>query len=74
VRHHGKIARIEIPTAEFHRLIRPEILSGIVPAIRKIGFPYVTLDLEGYRQGSMNQTTGTGQPANGPTGPPFQET
>ncbi|RJP75207.1 MAG: ATP-dependent sacrificial sulfur transferase LarE [Desulfobacteraceae bacterium] len=68
VRHHGKIARIEIPKTEFGRLIQPEILSGIVPAIQKIGFPYVALDLEGYRQGSMNQPTETGPPASGLTG------
>lgn len=54
VRIHGKLARIETDPAEFEKL-----LSGrekIVPALRDFGFAYVTMDLTGYRMGSMNET------------------
>ena len=55
VRHHGQIARIEIYRSDFRQIIDPKQLSEIVPAIRDLGFAYVTLDLEGYRQGSLNR-------------------
>jgi pyridinium-3,5-biscarboxylic acid mononucleotide sulfurtransferase len=54
VRHHAEIARIEIGRDELARAIQPEILSAIIAGIKSAGYLYVTLDLEGYRQGSLN--------------------
>ena len=53
VRYHGNLARIEVATAAF-----PELLThreAIVGFLKQQGFAYVTLDLEGYRTGSMNE-------------------
>jgi uncharacterized protein len=55
VRHHGTIARIEIPPAEFGRLIAPKVRVRIEGGLKKLGYLYVTLDLGGYRTGSMNE-------------------
>jgi uncharacterized protein len=54
VRSHGKVARIELMADEIPRSADPEIRGAIVEAFLKFGFDRVTLDLEGYRQGSMN--------------------
>ncbi len=51
----AKIARIEIDPSEFDHLIRDEIRGTITEEFRKIGFQYITMDLEGYRMGSMNE-------------------
>ncbi len=57
VRHHDTLARIEVqPEAIAGFLSNPEILPSIVAGIKKLGFTYVTLDLCGYRTGSMNET------------------
>jgi uncharacterized protein len=52
--HKGDLARIEVPIEELPRLASPEIRSTLVPAFRALGFQYVTLDLEGFRSGSLN--------------------
>ncbi len=54
VRMHGQLARIEIDPAEFEKLLL--VREKIVPALRDFGFAYVTMDLTGYRMGSMNET------------------
>lgn len=54
VRHHGDIARIEVEAESLPLLL--ENRSMIVNHLRKLGFSYVTADLEGYRTGSMNET------------------
>ena len=53
VRIHGKIARIEIDPAEFEKLL--QIREKVASAFRDYGFSYVTMDLTGYRTGSMNE-------------------
>jgi uncharacterized protein len=53
VRNHGGIARIEVTGADMLRLIA--MRDRIVPLLKKAGFSYVTLDLEGYRSGSMDE-------------------
>ena len=58
VRHHGTVARIEVLPDEIKRLVRPEIRRRIVARLKKIGYLYVTLDLAGYRTGSMNEALG----------------
>ena len=54
VRFHGDTARIEVGSDELVRLLDPELRRDLVAACKSAGFTYVTLDLEGYRSGSMN--------------------
>jgi pyridinium-3,5-biscarboxylic acid mononucleotide sulfurtransferase len=55
VRHHGDIARIEIGEDEMARALDPEVARRMKELIKALGFRYVTLDLEGYRTGSLNE-------------------
>jgi uncharacterized protein len=55
LRHHGELARVEIDPAELPRALDKEMADRIVRAIKPLGFGYVTLDLEGYRMGSLNE-------------------
>ncbi len=55
VRHHGDLARIEVPPAELPRLTEEPARERIVRGMKEMGFVYVTLDLQGYRTGSMNE-------------------
>ena len=56
VRIHGMMARIEIEPVEFDKLMQSEIREKITKEFKSYGFTYVTLDLMGYRTGSMNET------------------
>ena len=53
VRIHGKIARIEVPKEEIPAVL--DMQAAVTAALRALGFSYVTLDLEGYRSGSMDE-------------------
>ncbi len=55
VRAHEGIARIEVPKEDIPRLTSPEISEEVLRAVRDAGFVYVTVDLRGYRSGSMNE-------------------
>lgn len=55
VRHHDRIARIEIDPAEFPRLLEDAFRAQVVASVREAGYLYVTLDLAGYRTGSLNE-------------------
>jgi uncharacterized protein len=55
VRHHGDIARIEIARDELSRALTPEMAAEFTAIFKTLGFKFVTLDLEGFRSGSMNQ-------------------
>lgn len=55
VRIHGTLARIELLPEEMDRLLTPELRAEIAEKFRSFGFSYVTLDLQGYRTGSMNE-------------------
>jgi uncharacterized protein len=55
VRHHEKIARIEVERSELPRLIEDEMSRVVTDGLRNIGYTYVTVDLLGYRSGSMNE-------------------
>ena len=55
VRIHGNIARIEITPENFSRIIEDSIRTKIYSGLKNLGFSYVTLDLQGYRTGSMNE-------------------
>ena len=54
VRIHGKVARIELQKDEFGRLL--EIADDVTKYFKEVGFTYVSMDLQGYRTGSMNET------------------
>jgi uncharacterized protein len=54
VRHHGEIARLEIAPQEMARALSREMAAEFTRIFKALGFTYVTLDLEGYRSGSMN--------------------
>ena len=54
VRHHGELVRIEIAREELARMLSLSMFEQASAALKKIGYKYVTLDLEGYRSGSMN--------------------
>lgn len=55
VRHHGEIVRIEISPEEMAHALQPEVARQFSQIFKNLGFKYVTLDLDGYRQGSMNE-------------------
>ncbi len=55
VRHHDEVARIELPRAEFGALIDGNLLDRVVEGVKAAGYLYVTLDLQGFRSGSMNE-------------------
>jgi len=53
VRDHNGLARIEVEEGEVKRLFDVEVMRRIAEELKTLGFKYVTLDLEGYREGSM---------------------
>jgi pyridinium-3,5-biscarboxylic acid mononucleotide sulfurtransferase len=55
VRHHDQLVRLEISTAEMDQILRKEVFHELATRFRELGFKYVTLDLEGFRSGSMNE-------------------
>ena len=55
VRVHGDLARIEVPSYDIESISKEELRNEICEELKKIGFRYVTLDLLGYRVGSMNE-------------------
>lgn len=54
VRVHGDLARVEVERDDLARLAEPNVRSGVVDGLKALGYRYVTLDLEGFRSGSMN--------------------
>lgn len=61
VRHHGDIVRIEISREELERALNPAIADQFTKIFKQLGFKFVTLDLEGFRSGSMNALLPAGQ-------------
>ena len=55
VRHHDDLARLEIARSELDRALNRAVLDELARQFRELGFRYVTLDLHGYRTGSMNE-------------------
>jgi len=55
VRAHEGIARIEVPKEDLPRIVEPTVAAKVARAVREAGFVYVTIDLLGYRSGSMNE-------------------
>lgn len=58
--HKGDVARVEVPVDDLPRLVQPEVRAAMVSAFRSYGFKFVTLDLEGFRTGSLNGLIPTG--------------
>jgi len=58
VRHHGSLARIEVAPAQLSRLTQQPVGKEVVAALKEVGFAYVTVDLAGYRFGSMDEVIG----------------
>jgi len=54
VRHHDKLARIEVPPETFSKILEKKTADEIVDRLRVLGFKHISLDLKGYVQGSMN--------------------
>ncbi len=54
VRHHGEIVRIEIAREELETALNPAMAAEFTRIFKGLGFKFVTLDLEGFRSGSMN--------------------
>ncbi len=54
VRHHEQVARVEVPRDDFPRLLEPEVAARVIDGVKKAGFLFVALDLEGFRSGSLN--------------------
>jgi uncharacterized protein len=54
LRHHGESARIEVPADELRRLVEPGVRERVVGGLKALGYRFVTLDLEGFRSGSLN--------------------
>jgi pyridinium-3,5-biscarboxylic acid mononucleotide sulfurtransferase len=55
VRFHGELVRIEISREEMPKALTLEMTQAFAGIFKPMGFHYVTLDVEGYRQGSMNE-------------------
>lgn len=64
VRHHGDVARVELPLAEVPRLLEQALREQVVAALRAAGYRFVSLDLEGLRSGSLNRAL---EPPEGPS-------
>jgi uncharacterized protein len=52
--HEGELARIEVPTLALARMAEPDVRDELVRRLKELGFQFVTLDLEGFRSGSLN--------------------
>ena len=62
VRFHGELVRIEIARDELEKALNPRMAQAFVEIFKPLGFHYVTIDLEGYRQGSLNSVLGGKRP------------
>ena len=54
VRHHDQVARVEVPSSELARLLEPGTAAAAAAAVKRAGFLFVAVDLEGFRSGSLN--------------------
>lgn len=60
VRHHNNLARVELPVDEIERACRPDVRDRIDAGLREFGYAYVTIDLRGFRSGSLNEVIAFG--------------
>jgi len=71
VRHHGDVARIELRPQDMPRVLDAAVRERIVATLKSLGFLYVTLDLQGFRSGALNEALGmqSGAPGDAAQGP-----
>jgi len=62
VRHHGELARLELPADRIAEFAEPGRRAEVVEALRALGYKYVTLDMQGFRSGSMNEAIDRSRP------------
>ena len=55
VRHHETIARLELTPSDFPKLLDGNLAAEITKTLKEYGFKFVTLDLQGFRSGSLNE-------------------
>lgn len=58
VRHHGNLARLEIPAAQIVEFAQPETREKIVKRFKELGFTFIAMDLQGFRSGGLNEVLG----------------
>jgi uncharacterized protein len=56
VRHHGDLARIEVPASQIQQITQPEFRDKILPRFKELGFHYISVDIQGFRSGSLNES------------------
>ncbi len=59
VRFHDRVARLEVPPADMTRLLEPSMRDDVVRELRRLGFTWIALDLQGFRSGSLNEGLGS---------------
>jgi len=62
-RDHGPLLRLEVPPDDIPRLIHPELRDNLAQVLKNFGYTYITVDIQGLRTGSMNETLGPPEPA-----------
>ncbi len=62
LRHHDRLARIEVPVADFARLTKPDTARKIARRLRSLGYLWIALDVEGFRTGSLNRAVAESPP------------
>lgn len=70
VRYHGQVARIEVPARDIARLADTGVRGEVVRRLKELGFVYVTVDLQGFRSGSLNEALPTGDTIRPTADPP----
>ena len=55
LRHHGELARIEVPAGDIPRLLKPAVARRVAAKLKSVGYFWVAVDVEGYRMGSLNR-------------------
>jgi uncharacterized protein len=70
VRHHENMARIEVPEEDIEKLTRKSVRQQISSKLREVGYAYVSLDLKGYRTGSLNEVLSPSELSSGNEQPP----
>jgi len=55
LRHHGELARIEVPAGDIPRLLKPAVARRVAAKLKSVGYLWVAVDVEGYRMGSLNR-------------------
>jgi uncharacterized protein len=60
VRHHAKLARIEVSADDMPRLLEEPLRTEVLSAFKALGYTYITLDLQGFRSGSGNEVLAVG--------------